>query len=66
MRSVPLFRQFPVLLLICRIQSEKWLQVASVRFHILVINVDVVQLLLLLKYLLRCALKDEIWTRAHT
>lgn len=54
--SVPLFAQLPVLLLIRCIQSEQRLQMASVRFHILVINVDVVQLLLLLENLLRGAL----------
>ena len=59
--SVPLFTQFPVLLLIRCIQSEQWLQMASVCFHILVINVDIVQLFLLLKNLLCGAfeMKDE-------
>lgn len=59
MYSVPLFAQFPVLLLIGCIQSKQRLQMASVRFHILVINVDVVQLLLLLENLLRGALRDD-------
>lgn len=57
MCSVPLLAQFPVLLLIRCVQAEQRLQMASVRLHILVIDVDVVQLLLLLKNLLCGALK---------
>ena len=53
----PLFSQFTVFLLICCIQSEQRLQVASVSLHILVIDIDVIQLLLLFKNLLRGALK---------
>lgn len=51
--SVPLFTQFPVLLLIGCIESKQRLQMASVRFDILVINIDIIQLLLLLENLLR-------------
>lgn len=54
---VPLFTQFPVLLLIGRVESKQRLQMASVCFHILVVDVDVVQLLLLLEYLFRGTLR---------
>lgn len=60
----PLFAQLPVLLFICSIEPEQRLQMAPVRFHILVINVDVVEVLLLLKNLLCCALIQG--ERKHT
>lgn len=55
--SVPLFTQFPELFLIGCIQSKQRLQMASVCFHVLVINIDVIQLFLLLENLLGGALK---------
>lgn len=55
-QNSPLFAQLPVLLLIRCVEPEQRLQVAPVRFHILVIDVDVVQVLLLLENLLGCAL----------
>lgn len=54
--KVPLFTQLPVLLLICCVQSEQRLQVASVSLHVLVVDVDVVQSLLVLKDFLCSAL----------
>lgn len=48
---IPLLTQFSVLLLVGGVESQQRLQVASVRLHILVVDVDVVQILLLLKYL---------------
>lgn len=52
MYRIPLFAQFPVLLLIGCVESQQRLQAAPVRFHILVVHVNIVQILLLLKYLL--------------
>lgn len=53
---IPLFTQFSVLLLVGGVESQQRLQVASVRFHVLVVDVNVVQILLLLKYLFCCTL----------
>lgn len=56
MYRIPLFAQLSVLLLVGCIESQQRLQVASVRFHILVVDVNIVQILLLFKYLLCCTL----------
>lgn len=60
----PLFAQLPVLLFICCIEPKQGLQMAPVRFHILVINIDIIQILLLLKNLLCGALIQG--KRKHT
>lgn len=56
---IPLFTQFSVLLLIGCVESQQRLQVASVRFHILVVDVNVVQILLLLENLFCCTLGES-------
>lgn len=55
-QNSPLLAQLPVLLFIRCIEPEQRLQMAPVRFHILVIDVDVVEVLLLLENLLGRAL----------
>lgn len=50
--SIPLFTEFAILLSVCVVNSQQRLQAVSVRLHILVVNVDIIKLLLFLKYLL--------------
>lgn len=50
--TVPLFTEFAILLLVCIVNSQQRLQAFSVCLHILVVNVDIIQLLLFLKNLL--------------
>lgn len=59
--NAPLLSQLPVFLLVCCGQPEQLLQMAPVSFHILVIDIDVIQLLFLLKDLLRGAFKHIMW-----
>jgi hypothetical protein len=57
---LPLLIEPPVLLPVSTVDLQQGLQVVVVCLHILVIHVDVIQLLLLLKYLLRGAYKPEV------
>lgn len=59
MYRIPLFTQFPVLLLIGCVEPQQRLQVASVRFHILVVHVNIVQVLLLLEDLFCCTWRKQ-------